>query len=251
MLAIRARADLKKALNQIGRAEKDARFASVWAATQTARDVRIKVQEEMGRVFDRPTPYTLRAFHAVPATKEKPVASVEQRAFAGGKGGGSVRDWLVPQSQGGNRKAKAFEKMIANKLGLPAGAVFIMPGPDAKLDRYGNFSGGTIAQMLSDLGARADTKLNATARSRKRNKRARHFIMYGGASMFGIGHTKTPWAIAQREGPDINLIAFIVRKAPRYSKRFDFDGVALREATAIYPVRMKEGLSRFRVLPAP
>jgi hypothetical protein len=220
------RSNVREFVGDLGRMQRRHRFAVVVALTRTAQDVRPALQGEMRSVFDRPTAYSLNAFQVVPATPETLVATVEQKSASGTS---HPRNWLEPQSQGGARRGKAFETALASRLGLPIGATQFIPGKGARLDAYGNLSRGQLGQILSDLGARqVDPYQNATERSRKRNKRARHFVMKDGAGR--------PRYVALRSGSAVSVVLYIATRAATYRPRFDFEGVARRTAEARFPV---------------
>jgi hypothetical protein len=214
MIRPRISLDVKGAVAALRADMTGMRRASIRALNTTIIDVREAERAAMQSVFDRPTPYTLNAFHPWYATDSNPRAELRQRMF----GGGQPREWLVPQSDGGQRHAKAFERAIAARMGLAPGAVQIMPGPGARLDRYGNISGGQLTQILSDLGAQRDTTRNATVNSRKRNKRARHIIIKGKGGKAGV--------IAVRKAGGLVVVATITTKAAIYTTRFAFEQVA-------------------------
>jgi hypothetical protein len=201
-------------------------LATAMALTRTALDVRQAEQDEMRSVFDRPTPYSLNAFQVEPATRESLVARVEQKSASGTS---HPRSWLEPQTKGGARRAKAFETALAARLGLPIGTVQFQPAKGARLDAYGNLNRGQLGQILSDLGARqVDPYQNATANSRKRNKRSRHFVLKDKAGR--------PRYIVSRDGGGFNVVLVIVDRPASYRPRFDFEGVAARTAAARFPV---------------
>lgn len=208
---------------------KQVRNAEMVALTRTGYDARKAVQAEMRQVFDRPTRYSLNAFEVIGATKTKLEARVAQKIAVGG---GKPRDWFNPQVFGGPRKAKAFERALSARLGLPIGSTFFLPGPGAKLDAYGNISGGQLGQILSDLGARqTDRAQNATERSRKRNKRARHVVIGrpGGRRYF----------IGVRDGSKVTCVLTVTNEVPTYRPRFDFFGVAMRAARRHFPMQFE------------
>lgn len=233
-MEIRVTVDDVGFVKSLASTSKQIRAATMTGLTRTALKVRTAEQEEMRRVFDRPTPYSLNAFQVVPATRTDLNARIEQRGFGGG---GRPREWFNPQVYGGERKTKAFERKLAAVLGLPTSSTYFMPGPGARLDRYGNISGGQLQQVLSDLGAQTDKAQNASAASRKRNKRLRHVVIgrRGGRRFF----------IGTRQGSRLSVVLTITDQAPSYRKRFDFFGVADREARAIFPVEFDRAFMHY------
>ncbi len=136
------------------------------ALDKTARAIRDEVKEEIRRVFEAPTPWTLSSLQITPTKAHNMRASVwfkdPERMH---------QHYLVPQVIGGPRQLKGFERVLGRKQYVPGGA--------AKIDRYGNVKVGQIWQILSVLKL-ADLHegytANITARSRKRNKKPRDYI---------------------------------------------------------------------------
>ena len=221
-------------IKSLASTSKQIRAATMTGLTRTAIGVRSDEQAEMRRVFDRPTNYSLNAFQVMPATRTELNARIEQRGFGGG---GRPREWFNPQVYGGQRNTKAFERKLAAVLGLPSASTYFMPGPAARLDRYGNISGGQLQQVLSDLGAQTDRAQNASASSRKRNKRARHVVIgrRGGRRFF----------IGTRQGSKLSVVLTITDQAPSYSKRFDFFGVAERGSRKRFPVEFDRAFMHY------
>jgi hypothetical protein len=205
-------------------------FATAVALTRTAAAVRRAEQDEMRRVFDRPTPFSLNAFEVRPATKTKPVAEVAQKYATGTS---KPRHWFDPQVYGGTRLPKGFERLLSSRLGLPPMSTWYVPDIGAQLDAHGNMSRGQIVQILSDLGAQRDVAQNTTGRSRRRRRRARYFVMRTGGSYGGKGR---PVAICLRDGPVVWTVLAIVAKPPTYEPRFDFFGVAEKVSAERFPV---------------
>jgi hypothetical protein len=143
-------------------------FAAMQAANATAWEIRQRWAEIMPRVFDRPTPLTMRAVVYEKATKSKPYAVVKIRdeAFKGTP----PAKYLQAQVYGGSRATKAFEKRLQAAGLMPAGMQAV-PGRGAQLDAFGNIAGSQMNKILSQLGARFDPLQNETAESRARRQR--------------------------------------------------------------------------------
>ncbi len=140
------------------------------ALNDTAWLVRGKIVEEMQKVFDRPTPFTLGSFRVHKATKRNLCARVD---FEWGRLG-----YMKTQVEGGLRGRKRSENAL-QKAGIMRPGQLWMPGKGARLNQYGNISGGQITQLLSVLMA-AETasgyNANITARSKKRNPKPRDYF---------------------------------------------------------------------------
>src|SRR5690606_7438019 len=93
--------------------------ATVQALNWTAADAAEEVQHEMRKVFDRPTPYTIRG---VGVWKAKPGSLVAAIGLKGAAGKGTpATKYLAPQVYGGERGMKRFEKALERIDALPPG----------------------------------------------------------------------------------------------------------------------------------
>jgi len=147
---------------------KQAKFAAAVALTQTARDdVKPAIQNEMRRVFDRPTAYTINSMFVKGANKTGLEARVWLKDNPFGKGTPADR-YLAPQIFGGERRLKGLERALqAARLMKPN--QFAVPAVAAKLDANGNVSRSQIVQVLSQLraqlGAGYESRASGSARS--------------------------------------------------------------------------------------
>ncbi len=184
-------------------------FATALALTWTAKDALAAEKRTIERVFDRPTPFSKNAFQLVPATKTSLVASVEQKPAIGSQ---NARQWFKPQVFGGARKHKAFERHLIAVGAMPSN-LFAVPTRNCPRDAYGNIRASIIMQILSDLGAHAvDPWQNASARSRRRNKRERFYL---------LKVSDRPLAIAINKGGK-GVVYIVYVRTPNYRKRFPF-----------------------------
>lgn len=237
-----------------GLSERRINAAAATALTRTAKEVRNKVQQHALQVFDRPTPYTMRQLRYVAATAARPVAAVGFNIAAIqdvsgrvvrfqdlGPGQTPAGKYLQFQTEGGRRNRKRFEQALRQVGAMPVGW-FAVPGASAKIDAYGNQSVGELRQILSWFNAAemsAGSTQNMTDATRaKRRKGTRNkagfeyvYIKPGarGPLLPGI-YRRTFFALGRRIEP----VVIFVRDV-RYRKRFDFYGVAQREAQSILP----------------
>jgi hypothetical protein len=138
----------------------DRRMSSVLASalTATARDGADAVKAEMGRVFDRPRPFTLGGARFKPANANDLTAEVflaEQGA--GGRGAGK---YLKAEVRGGQRKQTGLERAL-QKGGLMQGGWYVVPGAGARLDSHGNIQRSQlqqIAQGVSGMRSKAQAR---------------------------------------------------------------------------------------------
>jgi hypothetical protein len=207
------------------------------AATRTANEIRTEIQAEMSRVFDRPTPYTLRSVRVKAATASSPVAEVfisQQKALRDP----SPAVVLQPQVDGGARGVKGLE-LVLRRLGvLPAGWL-VVPSKALPLDAYGNISRGIVQQVLaqlrrlqSDAGPRDFRGLRKAARK-------------AGAKFIAIkpgGKVEPGVYAADIAGGNLTPVFIFVRGA-RYRQRLDFYGIARRVAAAKLPEYLRKAFS--------
>lgn len=218
---IRIEFDARAADRSLAEVDDQLPFAASLALNKTAQKVKKELVSEMKRVFDRPTPFVLNSLYIKPATKQKLEAMVWLKdEYSVGSVGTPATKYLSPEIFGGGRNAKSHERRLRDK-GLLGSNRVAVPGRDAVLNRYGNFNGGTIKQMMSGLGINRDIgyQSNATAKSRRRNrKRANYFVM-GGERPMGI--------FSRAAGGEPKSFIWFV-KAPHYRSRLDFFGIGQR-----------------------
>ena len=105
-------------------------FATAKALTQTAKDVQRAESAEIGKVFDRPSPFTRGAVGITPATKQSLSAKVFLKDIQAA--------YLKLQVEGGQR--------------FPKRRALVLPGSGLRLNQYGNIPRGKVKALL----ARAD-----------------------------------------------------------------------------------------------
>lgn len=244
MLNISVKADIKRLEAYFSAVQKNQLpFAVALALTKTAQHTQYKLRQEMKRVFDRPKPYTLNSTFVRPATKRSLVAEVK------------IKDdpfplppvkWIKNQVYGGDRRFKAFEKLMIEKGVMPPGTVSV-PAKSARLDAYGNLSPGQLMRILSDLSAQRDPLNNATRegkakRARSRRKRnAVYFSTYPVTPR--VGHLKP--GVYERVnlgfGSAIRPVMLFVGRAG-YAKRFRFYELGEQIARARFPWEFEQAL---------
>jgi len=146
-------------------------FITAKALTNTAKLIRDKTVETMKAVFDRPTPFSLNSFQVRPATKTSLTAKVEFKYDRLG--------YMRTQIEGGTRGRKRSESAL-QKTGLMQSGQSWVPGKGARLNQYGNISGGQITQLLSVLQSAemsSGYSANMTARSAKKNRKPRDYFV--------------------------------------------------------------------------
>lgn len=141
--------------NLDGFRQRDINFATARAVTETAATVAYQMPRELlPRIFHRPTQYTLNAFRwtRVRSSSGKDTSTtarveLKNKDNSGGKGVPQVA-YLLPQIEGGPRRAKSFEKSLRAVGVMPPG-MFAVPTRFIKHDSYGNPVAGELVRILS------------------------------------------------------------------------------------------------------
>lgn len=244
MFTINVQSDIKDLVRKVDAFQwRHVPFATAMALTRTAYDVKEDLVNEMKRVFDRPTPYTLNSLRVIPAKKDKLEAYVWLKDEFGTAKGTPATKYLMPHIQGGGRNVKRFERWLIARGIMPAG-MYVVPASGAELDQYGNISRGTFTKVLSQLQANPEALSNETAASRKRaasrktGKNARYFVgrpgngklPLGVYARYGFGH-----------GSAVKPIMFFVGQ-PKYKKDYHFMEVSEKAINRNFPGRFKEAM---------
>lgn len=227
-------------------------FAAARALTKTQQLVKKAIEEEMPRVFDNPTPYTLDSLRLQPATKQNLYSRVwlKEDTFKGT----AATKYLRPQVEGGERSTKRFERALQARGLLPNGWVAV-PGKAASLDQYGNVEPSQIVQILSYFDAFPQQGYRANMTQRKRDNLAKGKPAQGvrGFSYFALSKPegKLLPGIYKRMsyGADQRIAhlqkgaakpVFIFVSMPTYKRLLDFYGIAKRVTEAEFPKQMRE-----------
>jgi len=211
---------------------------------QTALEIQKAEIEEMRKVFDRPTPYTLGSTFVRYATKQKLTAETGFRGQAGR--GIPAPKYLAPQVYGGDRNLKRFEKALQAIGVLPSG-MYCVPGKGATLDAYGNFKTTQLLQILSYFKAFGEQGYRKNMTDKRRDKMAKgtkktaslaYFVSQGRGSVSMTGKPQhLPPGIYARHGfsfgTAIKSIIMFVKK-PGYRKRYPFEETAEKVANTTF-----------------
>lgn len=190
-----------------------------------------KVREEMARVFDRPTPYTLQSIFVRPCKVE----STNAFAYVGIKDwpdkGIAANQFLSPEIYGGQRNLKRSESALLKRGLLPVGSLSAVPGDAMKLNQYGNVSGPAMVSILSGLKAFGETGyvanrvgLGLRKGVKKSKKKPRQYVVMDPPGKGVLG-------VYERYGKKMRsikpLLAFV--QAPNYKPRLQFHKIVLDE----------------------
>jgi hypothetical protein len=221
-------------------------FAAARALTLTAKSAEQAVVGEMRKVFDRPTPWTLKSTYVQPAKKNSLVAMVKIKDDKNNARVAAI-DWLAHSIYGGQRVTKGLEYLLRRYNKMPSNA-YLVPAKTMKLDSYGNVSRGTIQRVISDLQSQAfDAGANSTKDSRRRRARSRTkravFYFSTWPKSAKTAHLKP--GIYERTltgfGSSVRP-AFLFVSGARYKMRLDFYGVVEQRSKQVWPTHFQESL---------
>lgn len=209
---------LDKAVQNMRDRAKRLPLAAYNALNVTGNDIIRNLRTVMKNVFDRPTPFIMRAF-------EKKFYGADNGSYRGDL---MLTIWvdpfnhaavnvLRPEIFGGERALKPSEVYLRNAGILPPGK-YIAAAPGAWKDAYGNIPGGEMIRILSDMRLFPETgyKMNRTT------KKGKYFVMKRGGVPVGIYESVF--------GRNIVPVVMFVSK-PGYKPRLDFFGIA--ESTTV------------------
>jgi hypothetical protein len=242
MIDIDVRSNIHLLAGRLGALQaREVPFATVFALTKTAQDIRDAEYRAMRAVFDRPTRFTLNSLFVRPATRQSPSAAVQFK-----EGFGSVPAWryLGPEIEGGLRAKKGHERAL-ERAGILKPNEFVVPGARAQIDQFGNMRASEIVRILSQLRALPDPAQWASASRRSRRGRARSGIYVVIRDRAGL-----PNGVYRRQGSGLAPVMIFVRP-PRYAARLPFRETARQTFDRRFDVHFAAGLRRFepRALP--
>jgi hypothetical protein len=185
----------------------EAPYVAARSLTTLAVESKRRIDAEMRRRFDRPSPWALRAIAFEPASKSRLSSAVGLRADS--VSGGNWTDSMAPQFEGGGREQKRFERRLQRS--------YVVPGRAATLDRYGNVSRADIRSILRYVGSPGSAPLKSRARRRIESR-------------FGRSLFLTSRGVFRRDNAGESAPLLLFAKAPRYQRRIDLHGITTRVA---------------------
>lgn len=248
-MQITVSSNLAAASNEVLQWGKQVKYAETVSLTKTAGDVRSGLKNEIQKVFNRPTPYTLNSLRVQPATIANPVAFVWLKDEAGK--GTPADKYLAPQINGGSRSLKRFEQALQAAGVMPRGQ-FAVPAAGAQLDAYGNVKRSQIIQILSQLRAQRTGGFESRRSNNAASKRtvARQGVTY--FSVFGQNnraHLKPGIYLKKQfaHGSAIKPV-FIYTTSVNYRQIFKFfeigEKIAAKRFPEIFDEELKKSITR-------
>jgi hypothetical protein len=221
--------DFERDLNDLARRQLP--FALALAMNDTAARLLRLNRTRMARVFDRPTRWTMNAFHFVRARKARPVATIKR------KDGARSRHYLEVQDEGGTRPLGGWERQLDARLPYAGRVGYVVPTKHMRRDRHGNVSRAEMQRVLSNVQAQTNASANTTEGSRKRSRRSVAYFVPRPGSKLSPG-------VYRRRDKDLAKVFAFDAKAPRYSARLDFDRTMERGALRLMPPALYKALRR-------
>lgn len=223
-------------------------YAAMRATNATAFEIRNVWMRTAPRVFDRPTPLTVKAAQYEKATKARPYAVVKLRDEA--SKGTPPAKYLVTEVQGGERRKTGMELLLQGRGAMPAG-MFAVPGKGAQLNQYGNMRAGQVRQILSQLQAGGETGYTSNETEESRGRRRRSSAKKGvrGGEYFALRNKrgKLPAGIYERLstgfGSAVRALLVFVNRAT-YRPRYDIFGLAQRQWNKLMPFHFNRELAK-------
>jgi len=145
-------------------------FAISKALNDTAKSLVAKNKQDMGRIFDRPVPWTLNAFTYKPARKYENTVTIRRKDMQ------RKRHYLEVQNEGGLRGQTGMER--AFQMNLPYGGILqhVTPTKATRLNKHGNMSPGFRNQMMSAMRVSSDPKMRSPVKGQTRSGGAKYFV---------------------------------------------------------------------------
>jgi hypothetical protein len=232
-------------------------YATRAAINVTGKAIKEAEYAEIRRVFDRPTPYTLKSLYFSPA--KKGMREAAEVGFKDDFGGTPAKDFLTPQVEGGSRNQKRFERAL-QYYGILPGGWYVTPLSGAPRDNYGNVPGRFFVQVMSQLRTQLysgyESRLGGAEndpRKRVKSLQRQQFRLFA-VSPNARSHLKPGIYSADLIGRNLTpVFAFV--QGVGYRPRFDFYGLARsvfdQRFKREYTQRFDALLKRFSSSPKP
>jgi len=244
-MQVSVKGDVKKLARRLkGIQERQIPFATATAINAVIKSSAPAVKQEMQRVFDRPTRWTLNSYRVIKWAKKRDLTGIvgfkdlDYKGGPGGKESSSARYYLKPHMYGGARRPKGLEALLRSR-GLLGKNEFVVPSIHQRLDNYGNVSRGVIQKILANLQALRDPYSNTpSGGARGGKKRAEYFFTRSGVR----GARLT--AIWKRTGTNAVPVFIVVDGPPQYKERFDPTPVVQQEINKRFAIEFEVAMKK-------
>jgi hypothetical protein len=205
------------------------------ALTFASQRAQRAIVDEMPRVFaGGASRYSLNSTRIEPATVDKLFARVAVKDIA--SSGNLPEDYLFPSVFSGSRKEKRFERALRFDGLLRTGERAI-PGDFAPLDAQGNYKVGQLRTLLRSL--KGIKRVNPSAADRSFGTRSpgrtRGDLFVGQPGGRGQAGVYRRVGAGRAGNKALQPLLIFVTKAPRYTQRLDFEGIARTTAQREFP----------------
>ena len=200
--------DLRAFLRDMRASERTVKRATVFALTDSARDVHRMVRDRMERRFDRPTKYTLNSFMVWRADvrDESPSATVKQKTVAG------KRHYVAMNEEGGERPQTALERRLSRTLSFNGRLQSVIPADGAQLDNHGNWKRSQRSAALAAVGISSASASQPPATASARASRIAYCLVRPGSRL-------SPGIWSRAKDGRISKIAHITDQSAKYRAR--------------------------------
>lgn len=217
-------------LDALGRHASEIPYATELAINATARATKRATEIAMRHDFDRPTPFVMAGLFIDNAKyrKNKLWAEVHVKDKALGIGTHSLAEKIGQQFSGGTGRLRGRMERAFERDGYITAGEYLIPGPDAQRDRYGNLSGAQINRIYAALRIFSDAAQNATSSRRsRRNTRAAGHLFWSNGPGHDTGHgirlRRGLWGTNAQGG--LRLVLVVAPKVS-YRRRIELDRLA-------------------------
>lgn len=242
-MQIDARFDgMQALLDNLGRHARQIPYATMLAINWTAATTQKATEVAMRHDFDRPTPFVMRGLFIGYATKTSLAAEVRVKDDPLGWANHSLAEKIGQQFAGGVGRLRGRMENAFERNGYISAGEYLIPGPDATLDRYGNLSGGQINRIYAALRLFRDAAQNPTdSRRSRKNASAAGRLFWS----HGKGHTsglrRGLWG-TDAQGK-LRLVLVVVPKVA-YRRRIELDRIAQITVDRDFRKNFERGLRR-------
>ena len=215
-------------------------YALSVAINETAVEAKEAIKNEMSRVFDNPTDWTLNSLYVKKGNKRNPAATVWVKNKT--SSGPAPVNWLIPETEGGKRKYKRMEKALQSIGALPTG-MMVYPTKFADLDAKGNVKAGQVTQILAYLKAfgSGGYKSNMDAKGRKRMTSRTGYAYFVGKPK---GKIAGIWKRVNQASDSMIQPIFYFIPSPTYRPRLDFYGVANKTFSSRFQANFNKAMKQ-------
>jgi hypothetical protein len=215
-------AKLAATLNDLGRNQLP--FAASRALNDAAKATAARIDADMTTIFRKATPFTRNAVVAPPslgARKDRLAAMITLRPLQG--------EYLLHEQIGGTRTP-------AENTRRPNAKALVLPGPQLKLNSYGNIPDATLAKLTAQLTANANQ-----ATTKRHFEKAQSGKRVRAVASRDRGVFYAPPTGSRLEGgfwlrlPGQKMTHLIAFKATTsYHAKFDYTGRVIRSARVTF-----------------